>query len=1094
MRDSVRGRPASRAWIALIFAAFSSAGAQEIVKGPWLQRVTPATIVVMWETDIPSPGRVEYGIDAPGDLVLEDPRPVAIHEIEIGGLAPDTTYRYRVSSDAAASGVHTFRTAPAGERSFRFAAYGDTRTQIERHAAIAARIIETRPEIVLHTGDCVNWGRTYAEWGPQFFDPAAALLAESPLFVSIGNHEYGGAERIWFYDFFSLPGNEQFYAFTYAGVRSIALDTVANIAPGSAQHEWLLEEFASPAYAAATWHVVFFHEPPFTSTSRHLDEVPAQTHLVPLFAPNGVDIVFNGHSHIYERYAHDGIPYIVTGGGGAPLYDLIEDVEPPIRLTGLKAYHFCIIDVDVPARTMTVSARDDDGLEFDRIVLSKGPRPPSAVACVQATADGAPAVLLRWTNEAAYDEIAVRRDGDLVATLAGGATSFLDAPPAEGPGFRTIAYEAEASIRALPWRGAAACAVAWYAPGVIAFQEGRLPDPSYDGARDAHVIESAPSNNAGSHHRIEEGEGREIAARFDLSAIPAGHRIASAMLHLFAELRRPDDPGSAPRRSGAARILSPWVEGTGESAAGRPARIGECTWEWAIMDLQAWRIAPPESLSSVYGDATGVWVTWDVTRMAQEWVDDPSENFGVRIVQDRAGDAEAGDPRGVIGFASREHPRDSIRPVLALDLDPPLGPTDLACAVAGDRVTLTWTSHADYDDITIRIDGEVAGAVAGETFEAGSQVPGLHLYEVAAHFGSLALPPIACVVRIVPRPVADLICAVAGEDAVRLAWRNDDRYRAIEVLRDGDRIAILSGEAREHTDDDAGGGVRSYAIRAWAGEVRSGLAAESAACRILVPVEPAADFICAPNGRDGIALSWRDADPYTRVVLYRDGMQIAVLPPGIESFTDEDVAPGRRMYLVQGWVGTTPAAVSACIANVPLHPPSGLICLGAGPRRATLAWSNADPYASIAILRDGVMVATLPGGATSHEDPAVPPGRHAYVAAGRLAGLEARTEACEVLVEGPASFRRGDANADGAIDLADAVSILDAIFAGREKPPCLDAFDANADLAIDIGDAVVLMAHLFVAGPPPAPPYPACGWLPARTGLGCEAFPPCAGS
>jgi predicted phosphodiesterase len=114
---------------------------------------------------------------------------------------------------------------------------------------------------------------------------------------------------------------------------------------------------------------VIFHEPPFTSTNVHQDNVAAQDHLVPLFEQYGVDVVFSGHSHAYERYLNKGIYYIVTGGGGGYLYTLLPDTTPPIRQFGLSVHHYCLVDVDPAAGTFTISAIDTTGRVFDSVVL-----------------------------------------------------------------------------------------------------------------------------------------------------------------------------------------------------------------------------------------------------------------------------------------------------------------------------------------------------------------------------------------------------------------------------------------------------------------------------------------------------------------------------------------------------------------------------------------------------------------------------------------------------------------------------------------------------------------------------------------------------
>ena len=354
----------------------------QIIKGPYLQQVTPYTIVIMWETDVAVGSRVDYGLAGPGEFFVEDPELVAIHEMQLSGLAADTPYYYTVTSGGTTSAESTFATAPDGPRSFRFVAYGDTRTNANAHAAVIQGIINSVPELVLHTGDLVENGDDYGQWGTQFFGPAHALMINTPLLPVIGNHEGSGA---LFCDFFSLGDNDDWFAFTYGGVRFIGLNTHnASYSPGSAQYNWLAGyydggewvpgELESDEYNNATWHIVYFHHPPYTWTESHKDDMNVQQNLVPLFEQYGVDMVFNGHSHAYERYLHNGIYYIVTGGGGAPLRNVINDKKEPIRQYGESVYHHCVIDVDVANSSLTLSARYNNGQEFDTITLTKTPK------------------------------------------------------------------------------------------------------------------------------------------------------------------------------------------------------------------------------------------------------------------------------------------------------------------------------------------------------------------------------------------------------------------------------------------------------------------------------------------------------------------------------------------------------------------------------------------------------------------------------------------------------------------------------------------------------------------------------------------------
>lgn len=83
-------------------------------------------------------------------------------------------------------------------------------------------------------------------------------------------------------------------------------------------------------------------------------------------------------------------------------------------------------------------------------------------------------------------------------------------------------------------------------------------------------------------------------------------------------------------------------------------------------------------------------------------------------------------------------------------------------------------------------------------------------------------------------------------------------------------------------------------------------------------------------------------------------------------------------------------------------------------------------------------------------------------------------------------FVRGDVSFDGGIDLADAVRILQFLFAG-EAIPCVPVADASGrsgePLRIDIADPVFLLNYLFLGSAPPTAPFPDCG-----TAAGVDRF------
>jgi hypothetical protein len=98
----------------------------------------------------------------------------------------------------------------------------------------------------------------------------------------------------------------------------------------------------------------------------------------------------------------------------------------------------------------------------------------------------------------------------------------------------------------------------------------------------------------------------------------------------------------------------------------------------------------------------------------------------------------------------------------------------------------------------------------------------------------------------------------------------------------------------------------------------------------------------------------------------------------------------------------------------------------------------------------------------------------------------------EICFSNSAPFIRGDANADGAENLADAIFLISYFFTDGAQPGCTSSADANSDLKVDIGDAIFLINHQFLNGSAPASPYPNCGGDPLGSGgLGCTDFSTC---
>ena len=334
-----------------------------LTRGSYLQSVTTDSVIVVWETDVAGSSQVEYGLTASYGSVVSDPTSATHHALTLTGLSPYTTYHYRVSTDGQPLGVDSaFRTAaPFTQTTFSFVAFGDTRTDHVAHGQVVSSILTLAPDFVLHTGDFVSNGLLASEWD-TFFAVERDLLRQVPLFGVLGNHEVNSA---LYFDAFHLPGGERWYSFDYGNVHIVALrvDGFASLSLGSQQIAWLENDLA---LTTLMWKVVFFHVPPFSSGA-HGNDPAVQAALEPIFIRHGVDVVFNGHDHDYERSVANGIVYMVTGGGGAPPYSNLNPQPASVYFT--SAHHSVLVNVTGP--TLSVAGVRADGARFDEFVLHR---------------------------------------------------------------------------------------------------------------------------------------------------------------------------------------------------------------------------------------------------------------------------------------------------------------------------------------------------------------------------------------------------------------------------------------------------------------------------------------------------------------------------------------------------------------------------------------------------------------------------------------------------------------------------------------------------------------------------------------------------
>ncbi|MFN8626002.1 MAG: metallophosphoesterase family protein [Candidatus Binatia bacterium] len=376
-----------------------------ITAGPYLQNAQKTGITIMWETSQPATSKVRYGLERltpMGDTFMVEVNytenagtdtPTKLHAVSLNGLEPHIVYHYRIvsrlpSGEETTSEDAVFRVAPDASTPFSFVVYGDSRHPAtsdgawDTHAKVAQAIHAARPDLVLHTGDLTLDGRQHKRWLTEFFAPAKSLFSDTPLYATMGNHE---ANAHWFYDFFSLPPPENYYSFDYGNTHFIVLDSYANvkgvadfgvIGKDSAEYRWLVNDLKS---SKAKWKIVTLHHPIYDSSFQSdPGSLQLRQLLSPLFEQYGVDLVFNGHDHLYERSypmragkvdLKHGIPYITSGGGGAELHQFLQRKKAEFVVTGQVVPHYCVVAVANGLLEMKVF--DLDGRLIDSLTLAK---------------------------------------------------------------------------------------------------------------------------------------------------------------------------------------------------------------------------------------------------------------------------------------------------------------------------------------------------------------------------------------------------------------------------------------------------------------------------------------------------------------------------------------------------------------------------------------------------------------------------------------------------------------------------------------------------------------------------------------------------
>jgi predicted phosphodiesterase len=202
-------------------------------------------------------------------------------------------------------------TLPLKPGSVRFAIIGDTGTGENEEYDVGKQLALFRQKFpftfVIMLGDNIYGGERPQDFDKKFVQPYKALLdAKVEFDAALGNHDDPNQR---FYAPFNM-GGKRYYSFKKGNVRFYALDSNYM---DPAQLDWLETELKN---SGSDWKIAYFHHPLYSSGT-HGSQVDLRVVLEPLFLKYGVDVVFSGHEHFYQRIKpQKGINYFVTGAAG----------------------------------------------------------------------------------------------------------------------------------------------------------------------------------------------------------------------------------------------------------------------------------------------------------------------------------------------------------------------------------------------------------------------------------------------------------------------------------------------------------------------------------------------------------------------------------------------------------------------------------------------------------------------------------------------------------------------------------------------------------------------------------------------------------
>ncbi len=322
----------------VLFTAQQSFAAS-VVRGPYLNSATQTSVHIKWRTSAATNSVVQFGmVNGTLNQTASDAALVTDHDVLVTGLIADTKYFYSIGASLPATETYAvgnnyyFSTLPIKgvDRVTRIWAIGDcgnnSSNQLDVRNSYMQYAGSNHTDIMMLLGDNAYGDGKDEEYQSEFFPQYQdSLLRNVVLWPAPGNHDYANnASRqndhnIPYNSIFTLPtngesggvpsGTEAYYSFDYANIHFLSLDSYGKDSnryflydTSGPQVQWIKRDLAANTQK---WTIAYWHHPPYTSGS-HSSEIEGdlkaiRERFIRILERNGVDLILNGHSHVYER-------------------------------------------------------------------------------------------------------------------------------------------------------------------------------------------------------------------------------------------------------------------------------------------------------------------------------------------------------------------------------------------------------------------------------------------------------------------------------------------------------------------------------------------------------------------------------------------------------------------------------------------------------------------------------------------------------------------------------------------------------------------------------------------------------------------------